>query len=146
MGAAGYVRDTDQAVVDEYPAWELLRVYPREVPRGFRKGPKGVLIAEPDQDWPSRWVAAGGELVDGRMIALKNDDVWQNLGDGVGGYDDTLGNAFPPFAFNSGFDVQNVGRAECISLGLLDVDEPAKAPRFDLDKLFAPIARDGVTT
>jgi hypothetical protein len=136
MGATRYVSDGAQNVVDEYPAYELLRIYRREVPRGWRRGPKGRLIAEPDQDWPSRWAAAGGTLYEGKMIALKNSPVWQNLGDGAGGYSDTLGNPFPPFAFNSGFDVNNVGRAKVERLGLLDADEPAVAPKIDLGKLF----------
>jgi hypothetical protein len=70
FGASRYVSDTTQGVVDAYPAWELLRLYKREVPRGWIKGPKGRLVAVPDQNWPSRWEAAGGELYDGRMIAL----------------------------------------------------------------------------
>jgi hypothetical protein len=136
MGASRYVTASAQAVVDEYPAWHFLRIYKRTVPQGWRKGPRGRLIADPDQDWPSRWVAAGGTLYGGKMIALKNSDTWQNLGDGAGGYSDTLGNPFPPFAFNSGFDVNNVGRAEVERLGLLDADEPAVAPKIDLGKLF----------
>ena len=62
------------------------------------------------------------------MIALKGAEVWQNLGDGEGGYEDTLGLPYPPFAFNSGMWVEDISREEAIGLGLLsgdDVVEPA---------------------
>src|SRR6266704_2618600 len=87
--AAGYgafVTRQDPLLLDMYPCNELVRV-------GFRKVPR---------DWPERWDEAGGELYDGRMIATTDDEVWQGIGDGEGGYDDTLGNPYPPFAFNSG--------------------------------------------
>jgi hypothetical protein len=136
-GGGRYVADNfDQDELDAFPALELLRVYDRDVPRGFRRG-KGGLIPVPDDDWPSRWQAAGGQLYDGRMIALKNDAVWENLGAGAGGYDDTLGNPFPPFAFNSGFDVDGVDRKECIELGLIDPDEKVKPVKIDFAKLFS---------
>lgn len=139
-GAGTFAKEAlDPDVVEAYPGWELLRVYDRDVPRGFRRGPKGTLIPVPQDDWESRWQAAGGELIDGRMVALKSDGIWQRLGDGVGGYDDTLGNPFPPFAFNSGYDVDNLDRGQCIDLGLLKEDEAAPVPAFDPEKLFAPI-------
>ncbi len=141
-GAGTYAKEAlDAEVVEAYPAWELLRVYDRDVPRGFQRGPKGTLIPVPQDDWPSRWEAAGGELIEGRMVALKSDAIWQRLGDGVGGYTDTLGNPFPPFAFNSGYDVNNIGRVECIELGLLDLGERARPPQFDLNSLFAQISQ-----
>jgi len=127
--------------LDEYPALELKRMFARHVPRGFKVGPKGAIIPVPDDDWPSRWEAAGGELTDdGRMVALKSDPIWQALGDGDGGYDDTLGNPFPPFAFNSGFMTFEVSRKEAVELGLLGQDEEAKPARFDVSKLFAEVA------
>lgn len=140
-GAGVYAKEAaDAEVVEAYPAWELKRIYDRDVPRGFRLL-KGTLVPVPGDDWESRWIAAGGELIDGRMIALKSDPIWQALGDGVGGYTDTLGNPFPPFAFNSGYDVDNIGRVECIELGLLKPGEVAVPPAIDLNTLFAPIEK-----
>ena len=42
------------------------------------------------------------------------------LGEGVGGYDDSLGNAYPPFAFNSGMWTFDVGYDEAVDLGVLE--------------------------
>jgi hypothetical protein len=110
----------DETRIDEFPALQFHRVYRRENSR----------------DWPPRWLAAAEASGDknatrilqdtGKMIALKSSGIWQALGDGVGGYDDTLGNPFPPFAFDSGFDLDEVPRAKCKKLGLLAPGENAK--------------------
>ena len=139
-GAGGYLnQNLSPEALDEYPALELRRMFQRDVPRGFKTGAKGALIPVPGDDWPSRWEAAGGELFDGRMIALKSDEVWQNLGDGEGGYDDTLGNPFPPFAFNSGFMTVDVSRKEAVTLGLIGADEEAQPATLDFKNLFAEV-------
>lgn len=148
-GAGNYVRSNDQDVVDAYPAWELLRVYDRMVPRGFRVGPKGALIPVPSDAWPARWVAACKAAGDdaalkvfystGRMIALKDSGVWQALGDGAGGYEDTLGNSFAPFAYNSGFDTDDISYAECVQVGLIDAGYKPQPAKFSIADLFAPI-------
>ncbi len=148
-GAGVYAKEAlDAEVVEAYPAWELLRVYDRDVPRGFRMF-KGTLIPMPGDDWPTRFnraaeasgdaVAANVLQATGRMIALKASPLWQALGDGAGGYTDTLGNPFAPFAFNSGYDLNNVGRIECQELGLLVPGQPARVPQINLANLFAPI-------
>ena len=100
------------------PAWELKRFETRSVPR---------------PDWDRRWAAAGlacnfeGALKD-RLIALKSSPIWQHLGNGAGGYKDTLGNPYPPFAFSSGMDWIEVDRDECIALGLVREDDEISAP------------------
>lgn len=91
-----------------FPAWELVRIAGRGTPRG---------------DWPDRWEAAGGEFFGGRMVAAKDSDVWQALGDGAGGYRDTLGNPFPPFAFGSGMGLREVRREEALTLGVISEDD-----------------------
>jgi len=141
-GAGRFI--TDQTDVDEYPAWELHRIYDRDVPRGFMRGPKGVLVEVPDDDWPARFAdactAAGDDEAlrvfneTGRMIALKSSGVWDELGNNR---DDCLGNPFPPFAFNSGYGVDGVPRLECIELGLLATDEKPEGSKFDFSKLFS---------
>ncbi len=100
------------------PAWELKRFETRSVPR---------------PDWDRRWAAAGlacnfeGALKD-RLIALKTSPIWQHLGNGAGGYKDTLGNPYPPFAFSSGMDWAGVERDECIALELIEEDDEISAP------------------
>lgn len=148
-GAGRHVADNfDQAEVDEYPALELLRVYDRDTPRGFERV-KGVLQVVPGDDWPARFRAAAQTSGDtdalrileetGRMIALKASPLWQALGEGAGGYEDTLGNPFPPFAFNSGYDQDGVPRAECEQLGLIRPGQSAPRAEIDFNQLFAPI-------
>jgi hypothetical protein len=114
--AQGYgrmVAGNTEAARYAFPAWELVRVYWRQVPRGSEESHS--------VGWQRRWTDAGGQA--GRMIELKDSKVWQALGDGAGGYDDALGNPFPPFAFNSGFGWKAVPRAECVKLGLELKDE-----------------------
>ena len=109
----------------QFPAWELVRVLDVDTPRGFKRGPKNTLIPVKSEDWESRWTAAGGELVDGdRMIAAKDDPIWDALGEGAGGFDDSIDNGgAPPFAFNSGMGWREVPRDEAIALGIIDPDE-----------------------
>ncbi len=106
------------------PAWELIRFEPRRVPR---------------PDWRERWNAAGESvgwdgaasfrgITGDRMIALKSSPIWQALGNGVGGFTDTLGNPYPPFAYSSGMDWIGVDREECIQLGLIAPDEESPDP------------------
>jgi hypothetical protein len=95
----GYWSQGQQAdVLDEWPAQELFRATAAEKPR----------------DWEKRWTDAGGELFEGRMIALKNDPIWTHLS--------RFGQPYPPFDFNSGMDVRDVARDEAVALGLIDAD------------------------
>ncbi len=141
MGAGKFIRgNADPDMVAEFPAMELKRVYPRDVPRGSERDPAG-----PENGWDERWKAACDDADDDdaarvfeetdRMIALKDSGVWQALGDGAGDYDDTLGNPFAPFAFNSGMETDEIPRKECIELGLLDDDEEPEMPDLDLGDL-----------
>jgi hypothetical protein len=151
-GAGVYAAEAaDEDVVEAYPAWELLRIYDRDVPRGFRRGPQGALYPVPGDDWPTRFQRAAEASGDtdaarilqatGRMIALKASPIWQSLGEGAGGYTDTLGNPFAPFAFNSGYDLNNVGRVECVGLGLLRPGQRPPVADVNLEQLFAPLSR-----
>ena len=128
LDAQGYGRwqsAQDETELDVNPAWELVRFVDAEKPR----------------DWEARWASAieattteGATLPgSGRMVALKNHPVWQALGDGAGGYEDTLGNPWPPFAFNSGMNVVDVPREEAIELGLLGESTRVPAVTEDAD-------------
>ena len=118
--------------LEEWPAVELTRFVGRGAPRA---------------DWHERWQAAGdsvgwegaskdaGGFPDWRMVALKGSPIWAALGNGVGGFRDTLGNPYPPFAYGSGLAWADVSRDEAIELGLIDPEvgravpgEPPEAP------------------
>jgi hypothetical protein len=131
QGAGHFIQQNlDPDVVDEYPALELTRFEDKDQPR----------------DWEQRWriaaqvandpAAAAALELHGRMAALKESDIWQALGDGEGGYTDTLGNPFPPFAFNSGMWTEELSRAEAVELGLLEENEKAGPAKLDLAELF----------
>lgn len=100
----------DPQVAALFPAWELAS-------GGYRKQHR--------TDWPQRWKAAGERVAwqgasRTKMVALKSSPIWQALGDGAGGFRDTLGNPYPPFAFGSSYEWVPVDRLEARELGLLD--------------------------
>ena len=129
-GAAKNIWGNDPDTLDQYPAWELIRVAAVDVPRGQIRRGKGVLEPDPENAWDTdngRWQAALAAAGDdeaqkifddtGRMVARKDSGVWESLGDGAGGYDDALGNDYEPFAFNSGMGRVQVAREDYIALG-----------------------------
>jgi hypothetical protein len=124
LGFGQHVAGQDSAMLFVAPAQELVRF----------SVPKGGEAAE--RDWPERWGDALDEIGaeadngctdpeedDGRMVALKNHPIWQALGDGAGGYEDTLGNPWAPFAFNSGMGLVEVTRADAVDLGIIGEDD-----------------------
>lgn len=116
MANRGYrEQGTTAAALFAFPAWELIRIYPRTVPR---------------DDWPQRWAAAGGVLYAGRMIAEKGSNVWEQLGS-KGLFDDAIGTDYPPFAFNSGMGWRQIARAICEQLGVPFGAKVKAAPRLD---------------
>ena len=101
----------------------------------------------PREDWPARWRAAGNSVgwegaLQGRFIALKNSPIWQALGDGAGGFTDTLGNPYPPFAFSSGMDWVAVDRDTCEKLGLIKSGEAESLPLEQRRPSLSPSERD----
>lgn len=104
----------DADVLDAFPAQELVRVEARRVPRGYLER-KGVLVPDPDNSWPSRWEDAGGVLIEGRMVALKTDPIWEAIS--------AFGKPFPPFDFESGMGLEDIDREEAESLGMIEPGE-----------------------
>lgn len=98
FGYGQWKQGQDPAILDQWPAQELIRVRDSRVPR----------------DWAQRWTEAGGEFYGQRMIALKNSPIWTRLS--------RFGLPYPPFDFNSGMGVQDVDRTEAVALGLIDRD------------------------
>lgn len=118
------------ANISEFPAWRLTRF-------GTRKDPR---------NWAERWAQAAaavgwdGVARNGEMVALKSSPIWEALGAGAGDHRDTLGNPYPPFAFNSGMDWESVSRDECEALGL-SPDGQKKPKRASLDNTPEDIKR-----
>ena len=113
-GYGWWAQGQDEGTLDQYPAQELVRIEDRKERR----------------NWYQRWRAAGGTIYpgnprglplvqgpanEGRCIALKNDEVWTKLS--------RFGQPYPPFDFNSGVDVRDVGRDEAEELGLIRRDQ-----------------------
>ena len=122
QGAGQKLRGLD--VIDFFPAWELVRFESAEVPR----------------DWEERFDQAGGTILvdeDGRrrLVAHKNDPVWDALGDSAL-FDDALDVDHPPFAFTSGMGWREVRGSEWRTLG--GVDAPARSAGSDEEKTLLP--------
>lgn len=115
LGYGRWKAEQDSVALDVNPGWELVRLSEANKPR----------------DWAARWAAAGeavqwqGALPD-RWIALKTSPIWNALGAGAGGYGDTLGNPWPPFAFQSGMGVIEVSRRMAEDLGLLGENDTVR--------------------
>jgi hypothetical protein len=100
--ATGFTRwqtDQDPDLLDEFPAQELLPSTAR-VPR---------------DTWERRWVTAGGQVVDGRIVGLKNDPAWERLS--------IFGLPYPPFDFGSQRDLMDLDRREAEALGLIEPNQ-----------------------
>lgn len=129
QGAGHLIQQNDPAVLDAFPALELVRFEDRKVPR----------------DWEGRWRVAARAANDpdaarvlefsGRMVALKDSPIWDSLGDS-GLFPDGLDNPYPPFAFNSGMWTQDVAWDDAKDLGLVDDDTTVKPREIDFADLF----------
>lgn len=127
-GLGWQVQGMEPEVLDAYPAQELIRFITPKVKA---------------RDWPARWAKAGGRFIGRRMVALKTDEVWTRLGDPAI-FPDALGNPYPPFAYGSGMDVQDVDRAEAERLGLIDRKTVLKPAPVDLSgqRLQGPVVAE----
>ena len=110
-GYASHLRATTAGAILAFPAYELIRVQQRKMPR----------------DWHSRWIRAASAVGwDGvakdtdRMIALKTSPVWAELS--------VFGNPFPPFDYNSGMGIRDIAKSVCREIGLLGKDEQPEIP------------------
>lgn len=102
QGWADKERGMTRGAIMAAPAWELIRRFKRNVPRD-------------NPAWEARFVIMGGEIRDGRMIAMKESLVWQELGN----FEDGLGVDYPPFAWGSGMRWKEVGFREAKALGVI---------------------------
>lgn len=99
-GYMQYIEGTSPGAFAAFPAQEFTRIRHSRSPR---------------KDWPQRWAKAGGKTYGGKMIALKDDPVWERLS--------VFGNPFPPFDWGSGMGVMDVDRKTAIQLGLISDEE-----------------------
>jgi hypothetical protein len=120
QGYGQWLQGQDSAILDQWPAQELYRAMEAQQPR----------------DWKARWTAAGGQIFAGRMIALKNEEIWERIS--------RFGTPYPPFDYGSKMDVRDIDRDTAIELGLIDRDtqiEPEDRGFAD-DLKFTPAVRD----
>jgi len=98
-GYGNWTQGQTSAILDEFPAQELIRSGSRMVPR----------------DWPRRWAEAGGEFFNGRMIARKDSPIWSAIS--------RFGTPYPPFDYNSGMDLADIDRDEAVEFGIVSASE-----------------------
>ncbi len=111
QGYGQFAQGQQDDILQAFPCQELFRAEDRKEKR----------------NWPQRWTLAAqiaqdpkalyALTVHGRMIARKDSRIWQELGNLE---DDSLGNPYPPFAFQSGMWVRDIGRREAVQLNLID--------------------------
>jgi hypothetical protein len=125
QGEGWWLQGQNTAVLDEFPAQELFRAESRVHQR----------------DWIARFRLAGAQTGDpmgtgwtitpeGRMIALKNHDIWNWLGSSQL-FSDGLNLPWPPFAFRSGMNVRDISRAIAESIGLIQPDQSVQPMTLD---------------
>ncbi len=133
-GYGAWMQGQGPGALEFFPAQELYRAFNRKTHRQWSgEDTHDIITGEPIE---GRWVAAGGQLFDGRMIALKNDPIWTAI--------NRFGNPYPPFDFNSGMWTKNVTRKEAVAFGLLESDTQI-APEtrdFNQDLKFTPAIRN----
>ena len=100
-GWAQYMEGTSPGALLAYPAQRLVRVRQRKMPR----------------DWTARWKEAGDSVgwqgaCRDEFVALKLSPIWTALS--------RFGTPYPPFDFNSGMGVEDVGKRKARELGLLE--------------------------
>lgn len=82
------------------------------------------------RDWQADWVAAGGKVFDGHMVARKDDSVWRRLSD--------FGFPFPPFSLDRAMWVEDVSRDEARDFGI------ALGGPFEMPKPGRPFELGGI--
>ena len=151
QGAAKNIWGNEPDALEEYPAWELVRIAAVATERGEKRTKDGTE-PDPENSWEARFEAAAKDAGDdealgildatGRMVARKDSPIWGALGEGAGGYDDTLGNDYEPFAYNSGMGREELSRKEFAALGgdVSTPPEPADTS-FGPDEVSVPKSR-----
>lgn len=116
-GRGQQLRGLVPARLKQFPAYELVRVQAKVAPRRWGGQHDGTPpLRGGSIDPRPRWIIAGGRVTaDGRLLALKGDPVFGELGSS-GNFDDALDVDYAPFAFNSGMRLVERSRGECNAL------------------------------
>lgn len=131
MNAAGaHLQAQDPAVLDQWPAKELIRVRDSKEPRDWEERFTAACEAAGDEKALAAFESTG------RMIALQDSRVWVELS--------AFGRSYPPFDYNSGMGTQLVDRDYAIEIGLIDRDTQVQADDRDInqDLQLTPAIRD----
>jgi hypothetical protein len=112
QGYGNFVQGNEPTVLEQWPAQELIDTNPGNT--GKRR------------NWAARWLAAGGSFFGGRMIALKSDPIWAELS--------RFGTPYPPFDFNSYWDVQDVDYDTAVEAGVLKQGEAVESAVPDFNE------------
>lgn len=115
-GRGAWMETQDDDVLDMWPCQEFYRAEERMRPR----------------NWRARWIAAGGSIYAGRMIARKDDPVWIGI--------NRFGVPWMPADYNSGMDVRDVDRDEAVSLGVIAADDAVKTQQAPDLQMSVPVA------
>ena len=116
QGAGQRLQATRPEVLDQFPAWELIRT-------GSAKDPR---------DWASIWAELGGTFYGGRMIAAKDDPIWGQLGNSAL-FADGLDNDFPPYRFGSHMRRVQIRRGEAEALGVIQPGQTVSPKEIDFN-------------
>jgi hypothetical protein len=132
--ARGYtqvIMQNQPEALESFPALELVMGGWREHHRGDPCYPPGSVGSI---GWEIRWQEAAEKSDDegalkafrktGRMVALKSSGVWKQLGTL---WADSIGNPYPPFAWDSSYTTEEVAREDAEELGLIGTEDEAQS-------------------
>ena len=97
-----YLHDIEPIKKKIFPAFELVKTHSQNEYYPFDSE---------INDWKVKWRKHGGLLYNGRMIALKDNSIWEKLS--------KFAKPYPPYDFGSGMSLSNVQYNECETLGLV---------------------------
>jgi hypothetical protein len=119
-GYGQYRESMDPEVLAAWPAFELVRVGYRKVPREWI-----VIWDQARISLGNRTTATNAEAT-GRMVAKKGDPIWLAISD--------CGQPWPPFKYRSGMGLEDVIYDEAVELGVIAPQQkiaPAKIVSFN---------------
>ena len=121
------IAETNAAMARGYGAWagkqdiDTLRRYPAQML--VRK-----LVRKEPRNWKARWIAEGGQISRGSLVAGVNNPIWTRIS--------RFGLPYPPFDFNSGMGLSQISAKASftrkIRFSSADIN-PRRVPDFDAD-------------